>query len=218
MDNIMEVLDQRNIELGRALYSLKQTIDIDKLIGLNADNLNKQGIGKKFFGHIQMISIESIAINICKIFEKEKKYPLNSIPGILSYIKLNNINPKWPTSIDEFMSKYGTSERGKDSYIEALENICNEFYKKHNISLGRYDYARDKVIAHTEYQAQKNPLPSHAIMEEILVFGADFYSMINKAFIGVGPHQIDSDKQISSSLNRLFEKIGLNNIKTEFEE
>jgi hypothetical protein len=156
-------------------------------------------------------------MNICKIFEQEKNYSLNSIPAILNLIKNNNINPKYPKYIDEFLSKYDTIQN-KGNYIDTLMTICEDFYSKHRVSFKKYDYTRDKVIAHSEYQAQKNSLPSHKIMKEILLFGIDFYYMINRAFLDVGPHPIHDDKQIFSSLYSLLEKLGCESIKTKFDK
>ena len=212
----METLAQKNIELAKILFSLKQSIDTEKLLGLNADSINSTGIGKKFFVHIQMVLIESCVINICKIFEQEKKYPLNSIYAILSFVKTNNINPKYPDPIDEFIKKYG-DENKEGNHIEILETICRNFYSKHQVSFERYDYARDKVIAHSEHRAQRKSLPSHAVMKDLLHFGIEFYYMINKAFLNIGPHPIHGDKQAFSSLYRLLEKLGYKNIKKDFD-
>ena len=213
---MIQTLDQKNIELAKMLFSLKQSIDIEKLLGLNADSINSVGIGKKFFVHIQMVLIESCVINICKIFEQGKNHPLNSIPAILSFIKTNNIDPKHPDFINEFIIKYGNKNKGS-KHIEILKTICINFYSKHQVSFARYDYARDKVIAHSEHQAQRNSLPSHAIMKDLLRFGSEFYYMINKAFLNIGPHPIHSDKQAFSSLYKLLEKSGYKNIKKDFD-
>jgi len=212
-----ETLSCRNVELSKILFSLKQSIDLEKLLGLNADIINEKGTGKRFFSHIQMLLIESCVMNICKIFETEKNYPLNSVPAIINFIKTNKINPKYFEPITEFISKYGTFPEDKKDYIETLENICRDFYAKHQISFKRYDYARDKVIAHAEYHAQINSLPSHKIMKELLLFGVEFYYMINKAYLDVGPHPIHSDKQVFSSACTLLEKLGIKDIKTEFD-
>lgn len=213
MKNILESIDQRNIELGKMLFSLRQSIDLDRILGLNADSINNGGIGKKFFVHIQMLLIESIAINICKIFEPAKKHDLNSIPAILKFIKLNRVTSRCSKPIDEFILKHKRSNTNKGSDVEMLEDICLNFYTKHKISFDKYDYARNKIFAHAEFQAQKKFLPSHQGMEEILEFGTDFYCMINKAFIDAEPHPIYTDKQASSSLCRLFERIGFKDIK-----
>ncbi|MDP8215823.1 MAG: hypothetical protein P9L98_00670 [Candidatus Kaelpia imicola] len=213
----MKTLDEKNIELSKMLFSLKHSIDLEKLFGLNADIINKVGVGKKFFVHIRMILKESFVMSIYKIFEKEKTYSLNSIPAILELIKSKELNCKYPDYVDEFISKYENGKKGTN-YIEALEAIYESFYSKHQASFERYDYARDKVVAHSEYKAQRDLLPSHAVMKEVLLFGVDFNRMISEAFLGVGPHPIASDMQVSSSLCRLLEELGYKNIKKEFDK
>jgi hypothetical protein len=44
----MKILDEKNKALSIMLFSLKQSIDLEKLLGLNADTVNKIGTGKKF--------------------------------------------------------------------------------------------------------------------------------------------------------------------------
>ena len=213
----METLDKKTIELAKILFSLKHTIDAEKLLGLNANSINSIKIGKKFFVHSQRILIESVVINICKIFEKEKNYSLNSIPAILKFIKTNDLKPKFPNFIDEFIEKYGTKDEAIPQ-IEIIEAICNEFYSKHQVSFSRYDYTRDKVIAHLEHEAKRTSLPSHTVMKELLLFGVEFYYMINKAFLNIGPHPIESDNQVFTSLYRILEKLGYKNIKKDFDK
>ena len=213
----MKKLDERNKELAKILFSLKQSIDSEKLLGLNADNINTIGIGKRFFVHIQMVLLESCVINICKIFEPEKDYQLNSIPAILNFIKSNDVQPKYYEYVNEFIEKYENNSE-KDNYIETLEVICKNFYSKHKICFSQYDYVRNKVIAHAEYQAKRNSLPSHAVMKELLLFGSDFYYMISRAFLDVGPHLIHNDRQAFSSLCNIFEKLGYKNIKINFDK
>jgi len=215
---MIQTLDERNIELSKILYTLKQSIDLEKILGLNADTINKQGCGKRFFAHIQMITIEVCVMYIWKIFEKEKReYSLNSIPAIISFIKENKVQPKGDGAITEFISKYGPHIKNKNGYITILENIYEDFYEKHKISFERYGYARNKVFAHAEYKAQVNSLPSHTVMKELLLFGVDFYYMICRAYINVGPHPIHEDKQILKSASGLLKMLGIKDVKTEFD-
>lgn len=215
---MIKALDERNIELAKILFTLKQNIDLQKIFGLNADVINEQGCGKRFFAHVQMLATESCVMSICKIFEREnKQYHLNSIPAILNFIRTNKINPKYFEPIAKFISKYGSKIKNRKNYIGTLIKIYKNFYKKHQISFKRYDFARNKVFAHAEYKAQINSLPSPAVMKELLSFGVTFYYMISKAYINVGPHAIHSDKHVFSSIYRLLERLGIKDIKREFD-
>ncbi len=81
MNNLIDSpLDKKNIGLAKLLYELRQDLDIYCLISANADKIKGKGIGNAFFGHLQQLALRSIAVNICKIFEEEKGYQLNSIP------------------------------------------------------------------------------------------------------------------------------------------
>ena len=79
-------LDKRNTQLGYMLKRLRQNIDIDRIIGLNEDTLRKSGIGDPFIGYLQEQARCFIALDISKIYEKQKHHTLNSISGVISAI------------------------------------------------------------------------------------------------------------------------------------
>ena len=79
-------IDQKNIGLAKLLYELRQDLDIYCLISVNAEKINERGIGKSFFGRLQQLALGSITLNICKIFEEEKGYELNSIRGVFGHL------------------------------------------------------------------------------------------------------------------------------------
>jgi hypothetical protein len=66
-------LDQKYIGLAKLLYSLRQDLDVYCLISVNARAISEIGTGQNFFGHIQRLSIEAISLNVCKIFEGQKR-------------------------------------------------------------------------------------------------------------------------------------------------
>jgi hypothetical protein len=77
-------IDHKNIELAKTLFPLRHDLDIHCLIGVNAAQLNKHSPGRFFFGHVAMRILESIVLAICKVYENEKRYELNSIQGVLN--------------------------------------------------------------------------------------------------------------------------------------
>ena len=77
-------LDKRNTQLGYMLKRLHQNIDIDRIIGLNVDPLRESTISQPLIGYLQQQAKCFIALDISKIYEKQKHHPLNSINGVIS--------------------------------------------------------------------------------------------------------------------------------------
>jgi hypothetical protein len=62
-------IDQKNIELAKTLFCLRQDMDVHCLIAVNVPKIEANGIGTLFFGHVQKRMIESIVLAICKLYE-----------------------------------------------------------------------------------------------------------------------------------------------------
>src|SRR5207244_2018855 len=71
-------IDEKNIELAKTLFCLRQDMDVYCLIGVNASKIQANAIGTLFFGHLQKRMIECIVLAICKLYEDEKRNELNS--------------------------------------------------------------------------------------------------------------------------------------------
>jgi len=209
-------IDQKNIGLVKLLYELRQDLDIYCLISVNADRINQRGIGKSFFGHLQRLALRSITLNICKIFEEEKGYELNSIGGVFRHLLTEA-----PTTLDDgkmrdFIRKYnGPSDFG--SPISALQSAIDGFRDNLKVELDRFKAFRDKKAAHSEYGIAIETLPSYDVMENLFCFGADFYDLVSAAFVGVGPCDLKTERRVKVGLKRLLEELGLEPIKTNME-
>ncbi len=46
-------IDEKNIELAKTLFCLRQDMDVYCLIGVNASKIEANAIGTLFFGHVQ---------------------------------------------------------------------------------------------------------------------------------------------------------------------
>ena len=214
-----ERLDSRNIELSKLLLFFKQSLDLERIIGLNVDDILQSGCGKHFWAHVQRLALESCVINICKIYEREKNFELNSMHSILEFIKNNELRPNDITPIDMFLKDYRFLPEGKNSRIEELERARLSFCSKHKKSFERFIYARNKIITHSEVDAQLDLLPSHTVMQDILLFGIRFTQMITKAYLeNVEPSLIQNNEYILSSAYRVLEKLGISHIKREFDK
>jgi len=161
MELIGTSIDKKNIGLAKLIYGLRQDLDIDCLIATNATEIKKCGAGV-FFGHIQMRVVESIALCICKIFEDEKKYELESISGVVRYLVAQPSTCLDESKVNEFLLNYGCASSA-DSPIGKLQSTLEEFRDKYKDELERFKSFRDKVVAHSEYDASRDSLPSYTV-------------------------------------------------------
>jgi len=221
--------DNKNIGLLKNLWWLRQALDVYCLISANATGISRRGGGKNFFVFLRRACVHLIALDICKIFEKERfkrekvKYELNSIDGVLRSFDSDKTNVLDTVMIDRFVLKYGPGqdEHGTlsppDNNIEKLSNAVNNFKKKYHTELERFKTFRDKGAAHSEFLFTQEDLPSYDIMERLFSFGMDFYMLVSEAFIGVGPLNLDADRRVKASLKGVLKALGIDEIKTEME-
>jgi hypothetical protein len=208
-------LDDKNIGLLKNLFWLRQNLDVYCLISVNAASINKIGIGKSFWGFLQKLCIDSIALNICKIYEYEKAYELNSVEGVLKKIIDDQSSALDSSEVDVFLKKY-------DSPNGTLSLCIKRFKQKYEKELERFKIHRDKHVAHSEHGFNPNNLPSYDVMERLFDFGADFYILVSATFVStasvsVVPCDLKSDRKVKVGLKRVLDKLGLTEIKTQME-
>ena len=211
MNDILEKLDDKNIELCKTIAGAKDSIDVYRIISLNAKIINEKGGGKHFFGHLQNIEIKHLALELCKMFENEGRYELTSIPAVLKYITSNTPPIKDAEAINKFMSKHANG-------TETISEVYSLFLEQHQNYIDIIKEVRDKKIAHPEDIQIGGILPSYDILETLLNFSIDFYSMISIAYIGVSPVNYEHYTQIAGSLVNLLHKIGIEKVEREFLE
>jgi hypothetical protein len=212
-------LDERNIELVKELYTLKHTLDVHKLIGINIDAITNHCAGKLYFQHVMALALDRYTIGICKVYEYEKRYPLNSIPGILKHIEAEQIPAKDNGPISAFVGYYTGKQSAELSDMDEVNAIYGRFVESNQEYLSAFLDFRDKRVAHSEAGWQPpDGLPSHSAMEALLMFAIDFYSMIHEAFIGGGPVRQKEDKRIYASLYGVLEKLCHSDLKKDFAE
>jgi len=208
-------IDKKNIGLSKLLYELRQNLDVYYVIADNADAINKSGIGKNFFGHIQKLAIDSIILSICKIYEKEeKKYPLNSIDGVLHHLIVESPRPLDNSKLKYFIQKYGRSSEISVP-ISMVTSAIKEFRKRYKSELKCFETFRHKMVAHSEFGFDKDELPSEGMMEELFCFAADFYEVVSDSFVGVGPFNFMTWRRVKYSLERLLQELGIENISMD---
>ena len=217
-------LDEKLIELSKTLFEIKSNLDLYKIISINAIEINAIGRGKTFFGHVQRMSLDSYILGICKVFEEEKKkHEINSLPSILKTAKYCKPQNEQPLTdfINEHKDLLGQRKKdcGNPSIVD-VEKIYKEFYQKYLIKDDRLKKVRDKIIAHSEYMedvVRPKDIQSYDLLEKFLFFAIDIYSAINRAYVSV-PHPLKNDRSVGSSMCAVFGKLGVNNMKTKFED
>lgn len=221
MDNKMlnSKMDNKNIGLLLNLFWLRQELDVYCLITVNANGIKKRGAGKSFFAFIQGACKKLITLSICKIYEYEKAYELNSIEGVLKHITDERLSALASSRVCGFISKY-ENRPDEDELLSSLSSTVAGFKKKYENELERFKTYRDKVVAHSEFGFNQNNVPSYDVMERLFDFGADFYMLVSAAIISnasvsVAPCDLNSDRKVKIGLLKILSEHGLTDIKKE---
>ena len=217
MNSLMDTsTDQKNIDLVKVLHRLRQDLDIYCLIAVNAGKINDRGQGKGFFGHTQQLALASSTLGICKIFEEEKQYKLNSISGIINNLLADEPSILDHSDIEKFISKHnGPSDF--ENPISALEATVNGFKAEFETELDRFKNIRDKWVAHSEFDFDVDNLPSYDVMEKLFDFGYDFYCLVSSAFVGTNPADLTDNRPTKYSLTSILQDLGFTGIQTDME-
>lgn len=211
-------LDELNIGLSKALYLANENLDLYKIIALNAGFIESRGRSKNFFAHIRKLALDAFVIDICKIYENGGKNELNTIPQILAHLQKEQLKPLHPKPLETFIQEYIGDLSELDAVIERLKGVLGTFIKKNKSHFKSFKYVRDKIIAHSEFAAYKDSLPSYDVMDKLLFFGIDFYSAIHRAYIGGVPVDYKRDKRMFHSARTLLKDLGLKDVKEDFDD
>ncbi len=214
-------VDFKNIGLAKTIFNLRQDLDVYELISANIKELCELVGGKSFFLYAKRSALNSIAIQICKIYEMEKKnrkgeitYELNSIDGVMESITDNLSNEIDKKPIDEFIKMYSNSPKELDLRSGLLSTI-KEFKIINKESIKRFKTYRDKIGAHSEHDFELSNLPSYGVMEQLFNFAHDFYRTISDSVVGVCPADINTNRKVKVALKRIFCNHGLKKTKNE---
>ncbi len=210
-------LDNKNIGLLKNLHWLRQKLDVYSLVSANAAKIKQIGMGISFFGFLQKLCVDAIALNICKIYEYEKAYELHSIMGVLKNVIDKRLTATNPAVINEFVNKYNGTYDEKQ-LLPSLELTVSEFRNKYINEINWFKTHRDKKVAHSEYGHDMKSLPSYDVMEKLFDFGSDFYALILITFVSssstsVTPCNLNSNRKVKVGLTRILSKLGIENIK-----
>ena len=213
-------MDNKNVGLLKILFMLRQELDVYRLITVNTNGIKKKGAGMTFFAFLQGACIKLIALSICKIYEYEKDYELNSIEGVLKHIIDEELSALDSSSVCSFINKYG-NRPNEDDLLSSLSSTVAGFKKENELK--RFVIYRNKVVAHSEFGFNLDNIPSYDVMECLFDFGADFYKLVTKnytsnASASVVPCDLNSDRKVKIGLLKILSEHGLTDIKKEWNE
>lgn len=182
----------------------------------HAGAINDRGFGR-FFAFVQHHAAPVSCIELCKLFEKERRHPLHSIPALLHHLrdvpappntKEAILSTSWmPRSIKKAAERSDVSDPG--SLIDATEKILHR--PGIQARLDRCRRFRDKLAVHAERVSSPPKIEWNDL---------DYPIQIAKAFVAgagyiYGNHVYGSDKlpyidhnagKVKKSLMRLLVK------------
>ena len=207
--------DIKHIELAKRLSRLRDHIEIQRIIGLNAERLRQSRVSDSLLGYMQLTALESLAMEFAKIFERTKKFDLNSISGTTNSIEGFEADPAQMQQILEFGAKYGNSVEPQAA-VKHLRKTYRRFCRDHRRSLAMVRHYRNKFGAHSEAGAEQRDLPSEAEFEALFEFANDFYCLVARTIVGAGPAQIES--KASVGFVRLMDQAGAEHLRLDFND
>ncbi len=202
-------LDKRNIQLGYMLKRLRQNIEIDRIIGLNVCTLRDSSIGNPFIGYLQEQARCFIALDISKIYEKQKHHPLNSINGVISAIPDHVKTDDKIQHINEFFGDHGIQTSKSDDLKTILQDALRQIEDRYKNELENLRKFRNTYIAHSDSGFSSATLASHNDYEKLFSFAYDFYRQISRHFVGVEPAFLRA--KVGGDFSRLMIKHGISN-------
>ncbi len=208
MTDIDESDDERVIQLLREIVNLRQNIYLHRMIGLNVEAIEASHLSNAFFGHIQFQALQSIALGICKIYEPQNRYDLNSIPGAIADLPEKLARPDGEELVNKFASSVGAAVTAdpRKTLVDAVET----FLDNNKGDFDQFKTYRDKVAAHSEAGIKINRLPSHDSFDLFFEFARDSYAVMRRAYFDVEPALIH--RKVAIGLKKLLEDNGVTRV------
>ncbi len=210
-DEVRATLRQATDTLAEELQFIKSSLDSYCLIGLNASRIKS---GKLALGHLQRLSLLSVALGLAKVYEREEEsgYELCSVSGVLRLAK--GVPIEETAAVHAFASKYGV--KPQPTWICETDRV----FAKQRPMVARHmrlvTKARNTRIAHLQQPGAVSDLPSIRAFEELLDFAVGFHAFVNRAFLQTHAHPIRTDKRVADSLCHLLKLAGVEDVVTDF--
>ena len=212
---INTLTDLRNIGFAKILFSLRQHLGVYRILALNTEKISEVTNNNSFFDYLWSTAIEGITLCICKLYELEKNFELDSIGGLFKELTKASFVPNDFLKTREFISSYGGNPDEPD-ILKAVEKIIERFKEDNKLHINRFKTYRDKFVAHGESHFKSENLPSYDVMERLYNFGYNFYSIISEDFIGAVPALMKPYAE--TGLRKLIIQLGVENPKIVFDD
>lgn len=211
-------LDHKNVALSKLIFRLRQSLDVYRIIGLNAQAAAResgQNVSQAFFGYVQVVAFDSVVLGISKIFEWQnpKGHKLNSISGVVALLERHPHTALEKKAVERFGQRFGNTAECVDP-TSFLRETIKAFKEGHKSALEIIEQHRHSHVAHSEFDYKIESLPSLDQFEIFFEFALEFYRMISESFVEVGPalfHLAAGD-----GLIRTFKQLGIENPKFNF--
>lgn len=207
--------DLRNIGFAKILFYFRQHLGVYRTLALNSKKINEVTNNNSFFSYLRAAAIEGITLCICKLYEPEKSFELDSIDGLFKELTTASFVPKDFSKTRAFVSSYGGNPDLPD-ILQAVEKIIEKFKKDNKLHIDKFKTYRDKFVAHGESHFKSENLPSYDVIERLYNFGYNFYSMISEDFIGAVPALMKPYAE--TGLRNLIIQLGVDNPKIVFDD
>ena len=205
--------DKKNIALVKLLVQLRDHIDIHRILSIN-NNLFHGKLSAALVGYLVTSAQECIAIYICKIYEDSAKHDLNSLPGIIDSLPETPLSEKQKKAFELFGKKYGNHVTPSEarSYLKATLGL---FRGIHSSSFGQFKEFRNTIGAHSASKAKIRMIPSDDEFEKFFQFAVDFYELVSRSLINVGPATVPG--KAGPGLIKLLESSGIVGIRPDYD-
>jgi predicted DNA-binding mobile mystery protein A len=199
--------DDKNIELAKMIFWLRQNLELYELISVNVESLRAVGASEALFSHIHRLAMEAIAVTLCKIYEEEKRNELNSIIGVINALpERASYTQAQLHSVERFAEKHGMRKEC-DHPKEYLAQLLLEFTVAHEKGFSSLRQFRNKFASHSEHKFELGTLPSFEEFEALYAFADGFYRLISEEFLNVGPALFEL--YVRNGFKRLLKAIGI---------
>jgi hypothetical protein len=215
-EKLIKEIKENLSKISAKIYHTKQSLLIVKMASENAELINRSDC-KKLFRIIYDQSFDYLLLSLRTIFEPEKRYPLNSVWGVLEKIKgysFIEIYPLWDS--EKKLYKDVTGQKITDNLLKFFkEELLNK-----TKMLKKIKEVADKKIAHNESGIEEKIYTFNLNeINNIIVFAENFIKIIKKillqnSFCGSeeidffeNPKEFSFDEDVYQSLKKILTQI-----------
>jgi len=182
-------IDMILLEIKKMYVRAKDALDIYEAIRNSAQTINSSPAGIRFWVPVQRMAVESMNLNICKIFDRSEimGHEQNSFDNVLKLIEVSYFDREIYTVFNESYLKFKIEKEG------AFKKLIN---------------ARHNIIAHSKHESSITSTASMGDMDEILKFVFEFSNQLSERICNAefSFDDLQLTKCVNGILDRLYSK------------